>query len=302
MEAKKRKELTPKQQKTRNILGWIGNAVCVCIVVFALVVAIFIIAGSTNDDRLTRFGDKIYMNVASDSMSPTFNTSDVLISNAYKEGDVLKPGMVITFKTTINVNGTMYEAFNTHRIMKVDGNNLYTRGDKKGGDWKAAIGTNDGTWDPGSVSVSKVVATWGSVDEAGNFTAGKMLKGVGGFSNWIQDTENAGQGMKTRFFCVIVLPLILLFVIYAFVLIRTLVIAKLEKEKVAKTVAVESGDLSEDEKRRIAEEYLASLKKDDSDNLADAGEQDNAEVTEEVKEEAPQEEAPAEASEETKED
>jgi len=274
--AKERKELTPQQQKTRNILGWIANGVCVVIVVFALVVAIFIIAGSTNEDKLTRFGDKIYMNVASDSMAPTFKTSDVLISNAYNQGDTLKVGMVVTFKTTINVNGSMYEAFNTHRIVKIDGSSIYTRGDAKGGDWKdtASTGINDGTWDQSPITASKIVATWGSVDDSLNFTAGKMLKGVGGFSNWIQDTAGAGQNMKTRFFCVIVLPLILLFVLYAFVLIRTLIVAKLEKERVAKTVAVE-GDLSEEEKRRIAEEYLASLNKNkDLANSNDTKEED----------------------------
>lgn len=276
-----KKELTPQQQKVRTILSWVANVACVLVVVFALVVAIFIIAGS-NDDKLTRFGKKIYMNVASDSMEPTFATSDVIIADAFDgTASDLKVGMVVTFKTNINIGGTLYESYNTHRIMKIAGTQVYTRGDNQEGSWKDAIGeSTDGSWDPSPVSVSKIVATWGSVDADGNYTSGKMLKGVGGFSNWIQDTANAGQNMKTRFFCVIVLPLILLFVLYAFVLVRTLIIAKLEKERVAKT-APAAGDLSEEEKRRIAEEYMASLNASSETQETQENQEDLADITKE---------------------
>ena len=112
------------------------------------------------------------------------------------------------------------------------------------------------------------------MDENGNFVEGKMLKGVGGFSNWIQDTENFGASRKTRFFCVVVLPLILLFVIYAFILVRTLVVAKLENQRKVQSEQVITVDsLSDEEKRRLAQEYLASLQAqtggDTSDTKAD---------------------------------
>lgn len=59
------------------------------------------------------------------------------------------------------------------------------------------------------------------------------------------------------------LPLILLFVIYAFVLIRTLVIAKLENQRKVQAEQVVTVDsLSDEEKRRLAQEYLASLAKE----------------------------------------
>lgn len=101
-----------------------------------------------------------------------------------------------------------------------------------------------------------------------------MLKGVGGFSNWIQDTAYSGAQQKTRFFCVVVLPLILLFVIYAFILVRTLVIAKLENQRKVQAEQVITVDsLSDEEKRRLAQEYLASLQAqtggDTSDTKAD---------------------------------
>lgn len=271
-----KKERTPQQQKAMTILNWVATAVCIVVIVFALVVAIFTIAGSTNDNHLTQFGDKIYLNVATDSMEPTFNTSDVIIATAFdyqKQISELKVGQVITFKTTARSGNATYEIFNTHRIVRInraeDGTirNFTTRGDNsKSGDrdnskisWQEAV-ASDNLGLTETVTPSNVVATWGSVDENGNFVEGKMLKGVGGFSNWIQDTENFGASQKTRFFCVVVLPLILLFVIYAFILVRTLVVAKLENQRKVQSEQVITVDsLSDEEKRRLAQEYLASL-------------------------------------------
>ena len=286
-----KKARTPQQQKAMTILKWVATAVCIVVIVFALVVAIFTIAGTTNDDHLMRFGDKIYLNVASDSMEPTFDTSDVIIATAFdyqKQISELKVGQVITFKTTARSGGATYEIFNTHRIVRInfaeDGKtvrNFTTRGDNsKSGDkdnstisWQDAVAQNNlGLTE--TVAPSNVVATWGSVDENGNFVEGKMLKGVGGFSNWIQDTENFGASRKTRFFCVVVLPLILLFVIYTFILVRTLVVAKLENQRKVQSEQVITVDsLSDEEKRRLAQEYLASLQAqtdgDASDTKAD---------------------------------
>lgn len=297
-----KKERTPQQQKAMTILNWVATAVCIVVIVFALVVAIFTIAGTTNDDHLMRFGDKIYLNVASDSMEPTFDTSDVIIATAFdyqKQISELKVGQVITFKTTARSGGATYEIFNTHRIVRInfaeDGKtvrNFTTRGDNsKSGDkdnstisWQDAVAQNNlGLTE--TVAPSNVVATWGSVDENGNFVEGKMLKGVGGFSNWIQDTENFGASRKTRFFCVVVLPLILLFVIYAFILVRTLVVAKLENQRKVQSEQVITVDsLSDEEKRRLAQEYLASLQAqtggDASDTKADDAQTDDAQTDE----------------------
>lgn len=287
-----KKERTPQQQKAMTILNWVATAVCIVVIVFALVVAIFTIAGTTNDDHLMRFGDKIYLNVASDSMEPTFDTSDVIIATAFdyqKQISELKVGQVITFKTTARSGGATYEIFNTHRIVRInfaeDGKtvrNFTTRGDNsKSGDkdnstisWQDAVAQNNlGLTE--TVAPSNVVATWGSVDENGNFVEGKMLKGVGGFSNWIQDTENFGASRKTRFFCVVVLPLILLFVIYAFILVRTLVVAKLENQRKVQSEQVITVDsLSDEEKRRLVQEYLSSLQAQTGGDTSDTQAED----------------------------
>ncbi|MBQ3755252.1 MAG: signal peptidase I, partial [Clostridia bacterium] len=215
---------------------------------------------------------KVYMNVMSDSMEPTFSKGDVLIANEYKgDGTDLKVGQVITFKTSIMIGGQQFDSFNTHRIIKItnssSGLTIYTRGDNQKNpdgsyqDWHDYVDSQEGTKVDRAIydyEIEKIVAVWGDVDENLNFTPGKMLKGAGLLSNWLQEP---GKNTQARFFCIIVLPLIILFVAYAFVLVRTLVIAKIEKEKAVvadTTVTVDS--LSDEEKRRLAEEYLASLK------------------------------------------
>lgn len=303
-----KKERTPQQQKAMTILNWVATAVCIVVIIFALVVAIFTIAGSTNDNHLTQFGDKIYLNVASDSMEPTFNTSDVIIATAFdyqKQLSEIKVGQVVTFKTTVRSNsGTTYEVYNTHRIVHInyeeDGKtvrNFTTRGDNQEGTWQEIAAELEKKVEDQNqtllnkdiretVTPSNIVATWGSVDGEGNFTAGKMLKGVGGFSNWIQDTEHFGANQKTRFFCVVVLPLILLFVIYAFILVRTLVIAKLENQRKVQSEQVVSVDgLSDEEKRRLAQELLASLQASAGGENADNAAAQEAPVQEEKSDE-----------------
>lgn len=275
--AKEKKELSPKQQKVRSILNWVATGVCIVVIVFALVVAIFTIAGATNDDHLTRFGDTYYLNVASDSMDPTFSPDDVIIATALDSANAksLKVGQVVTFRTTVSTSSGRYQIFNTHRIVAINRtdagevSSYTTRGDHQSSTWQDAAAellkdkedrNADVIGSTENMQASAIVATWGSVNEDGTFTSGKMLKGVGGFSNWIQDTEHFGASQKVRFFCVVVLPLILLFVVYAFVLIRTIVIAKLENQRKVQAQQVVTVDsLSDEEKRRLAQEYLASL-------------------------------------------
>lgn len=323
---KKAKEVTPKQEKIKTALNWIMTILCIVLIVFALVVAIFTIVRSTNGLNLTAFGNKIYMNVASDSMEPTFSKDDIIIVNRYEgDGSDLKVGLVITFSA--NING--YQAYNTHRIVyikytdegKVD--YIKTRGDNRKDEqgniipWQNSFVTDDrevdrnylgpdGTWDNWVVTINNInasqtwsqnalVATWGSADGNGNFQNGKMLKGVGAFANWLQDSE---QG-KTRFFCVIVLPLIILFIAYAFVLVRTLVIAKLENNKKVQGEPVRDVDsMSDEEKRRLARELLASL---GGENVAmkegtapDGGDQSHIESESNGEESGSSSEAPAE--------
>lgn len=295
---KEKKELTSTQQKVKVALNWTVNIACVILIIFALIVAIFTIVRSTNSDNITKFGNNCYFNVMSDSMSPVFTENDVIIADYYEgDGSDLQVGQVITFKASIPIKGTLYESFNTHRIIKINKSGdvvteIITRGDNQPGTWQEVKDDQKKWGNYEKVLPSNVVATWGSVDKEGSFTPGRMLKGCGAFSNWLQDPESG----KTNFFCVVVLPLILLFVIYAFILVRTLIIAKLENnKKVVGETAVTVDSLSDAEKRRLAEEYLASLQAAPAETPSDVVEGEEAPA--ENAEDKPSEEIEAQADE-----
>lgn len=75
--------------------------------------------------------------VISNSMAPTFRAGDVLILQS--AGDSLEPGMIVSYRKGGNLI--------THRVVRVDGATLVTRGDNNLGD------------DPWTVPVSSVVGT-----------------------------------------------------------------------------------------------------------------------------------------------
>ena len=99
---KEKKELTPEQQKRKSVIGWVVNILSVIIIVFALVFAILTIIRVTNSNGVTAVAGKVYMNVMSDSMEPTFSKGDVIVANEFN-GDVnsLKVGQVVTFKARV---------------------------------------------------------------------------------------------------------------------------------------------------------------------------------------------------------
>ena len=261
---KEQKELTPQQQKVRTILGWVASALCVVIIVIALVISIMTITRTTGEKGVANIAGNAFMPVQTDSMEPTFDKGDLIITKIYEgNGTDLQVGQVITYKARVNNGGTLVEIFKTHRISEITNTNGTLR--------FTVIGDNpnpeDGAAGKDFVYVDSIVATWGTpatpIDSDGdgeydsfNVTKdsmGKNMGKIGVFINWL-------QGNRTNYFLVIVLPLILMFVIYAYILIRSFIIAKLAKTKeeaVASTATVDG--LSEEDKRRLAEEYLAEL-------------------------------------------
>lgn len=255
---KEQKELTPQQQKVRTILGWVASALCVVIIILALVISIMTITRTTGGKGVANIAGNAFMPVQTDSMEPTFDKGDLIITKIYEgDGSDLQVGQVITYKARVNNGGTLVEIFKTHRISEITDTNGTLR--------FTVIGDNpnpeDGSAGKDFVYVDSIVATWGSpaslnADGTFNITKdsmGKNMGKIGVFINWL-------QGNRTNYFLVIVLPLILMFVIYAYILIRSFIIAKLAKTKeeaVASTATVDG--LSEEDKRRLAEEYLAEL-------------------------------------------
>lgn len=256
---KEKKELTPEQIKVRNILGWVVTALCIALIIASLVISIVTIANAGNTTgELKGIGGNVFMPVQTDSMDPTFKAGDLIITKIYEgDGSDLKVGQVITYRDRVGQNGVTYEIFVTHRIadIGVDENGKVIQ--------FKVVGDNpnlqDGASGTDTVKVSDVVATWGTPAEQnadGTFNVTKDTKGgnmgqIGALINFIQHD-------KTNYFLIIVLPLIIIFLIYVFFLVRSLVIAKIAKTK-EEAVSTAVDGLSEEDKRRLAEEYLAQL-------------------------------------------
>ena len=260
---REKKQLTPQQQKVRNILGWVASALCVVIIVIALIISIMTITRTTGEKGVAHIAGNAFMPVQTDSMEPTFDTGDLIITKIYEgDGSDLKVGQVITYKARVNVGGTLVEIFKTHRILEISNTNGTLRFKVVGDNPNPQDGANSADF----VYVNEVVATWGTpatpIDSNGDgqydsfdipeSTHGKNMGKIGVFINWL-------QGNRTNYFLVIVLPLILMFVVYAYILIRSFVIAKLAKTKEEAASSATVDGLSEEDKRRLAEEYLAEL-------------------------------------------
>ena len=264
--SKEKKELTPQQIKVRNIMGWVVSALCIALIIASLIVSIVTIANARNGEggKIKGLAGNAFMPVQTDSMDPTFKAGDLIITKIYEgDGSDLQVGQVITYKKRVGAQGGLIEIFVTHRISDIG---YDTNGRLKG---FTVVGDNPNPQDGASgsefVNVGDVVATWGTPAEKnadGTFNITKDTKGgnmgqIGALINFIQND-------KTNYFLVIVLPLIIIFLIYVFILVRSLVIAKIAKTK-EETLATAGVDgLSEEDKRRLAEEYLAQLARENA--------------------------------------
>ena len=262
-EKKVKKELTPQQLKVRNILGWVATGLCIALIIASLIVSIVTIANAGKDGELKGIGGNVFMPVQTDSMEPTFKAGDLVITKIYDgDGSDLKVGQVVTYtKYVTNGNAALVQIYVTHRISEITevrGELAFIVVGDNPNPQDGAAGTETITWD-------KVVATWGTPAEKnadGTFNVTKDNKGgnMGQIGVLINEIKND----KTVYFLVVVLPLIVIFLAYVFVLVRSLVIEKIAKTKEEAMATAGVDGLSEEDKRRLAEEYLAQLARENA--------------------------------------
>ena len=272
MSTKQKRELTPKQIKVRNIMGWVVSALCIALIIAALVVSIVTISNTTKSNgQVSGLFGKANMVVKTDSMESTIMTHDFIVVELVDldEAMNLEIGQVITYRRIENGRWILV----THRI-----SDYIVSGDgSRVGYIVVGDNPNPKTGEAGTDNVycTDVLGKWGTPAEQnadGTFnitkeTEGANLGQIGKLINFIQED-------KTNYFLVVVLPLIVIFLIYVFILVRSLVIAKIDKTKEEALATAGVDGLSEEDKRRLAEEYLAQLAREnavkaDADNTAD---------------------------------
>ena len=174
-------------------------------------------------------------------MEDTFTTGDLLLSQVTNDpGETYEVGDIVSFP--IDVNGE--SVLNTHRIVEVieDDNITYyrTQGDNKNTNPEPDIDLQ---------TASTIVAKY----------TGTKISGLGNVLSFIRT--------QLGFFLCVLLPMIIFFVYEAIRVVMNIIAYNNEKAINNAQAAVQNSELTEEQKQKAIEEYLASLeqsKKDDS--------------------------------------
>ena len=219
----------------KKVVKRIVNIIIDIIVILILAVSILIVTLSltSKSSGVPNVFGVAPLSVLSSSMEDTINTGDMILCEVtndptyeYEKGDI------VTFPITVNGESVL----NTHRIVEVvkDDNITYyrTQGDNKK--------TNPEP-DEELQTSSSIVAKY----------TGTKIGGVGNFLSFIRT--------QLGFFLCVLLPMIIFFVYEAIRVVLNLLAYNKEKTLEEAKLAVDSAELTEEQKKRAIEEYLASV-------------------------------------------
>lgn len=239
----------------------IVNILIDIIVVFILIISatILTISLTTNQDTGAPnvFGYTLNT-IQSPSMEPVMHKGDLIIGKIVDENTPeFKVGDIVIYTTTKQMDdGSNQYVLVCHRIVKtkVDGETTYylTKGDYNDVTDEDTVG-----W----LTSDKIVGVYENSEYKG-----ALLKGVGSIYDYLLDFWG--------FFFVIVLPMILFFIYELIRVIMNIVAYTKEKALVAATEAAQSAELTEAQKQKAIEEYLASQKANENPDKPDNDEKE----------------------------
>ena len=217
--------------KAKKIYNAVSTAIVALIFVFMVVVVAVILVQKSSGGESKIFGYYMY-DVLTDSMSGTIEPGDVIMCKAVDDINSLQVGDIITFKAP---NGNYNE---THRIVEIarndDGtvNYFKTKGDN-------AKAVDNWQLNPQNVKAKYV----------------KKSVFVGGLrkfmSNWY------------GYVVVVVIPLCIVFALIISSVVRDKL--ALEKEKEKEEGKITLSDISEEDKKKLLENYINADKTDSDD-------------------------------------
>ena len=227
------------KQKLSKILHRIDDVLVILVLIVSVLIATLSLTSKSSG--VPNIFGVAPLSVQSDSMSGTFETGDLIFCKVTNDPSVeYQKDDIVTFP--IEINGV--EVLNTHRITEVikDDNNTYyqTQGDNKD--------TNPAA-DEILQTSSTIVAQYTGVKIGGLGTVLSFLRTQLGF-----------------FLCVL-LPMIIFFLYEAVRVVLNVIAYNKEKALEEAKSAVAGAELTEEQKKKAIEEYLASLNenKDETD-------------------------------------
>lgn len=219
----------------KKVVKRIVNIVIDIIVVMILAVSVLIVTLSltSNSSGVPNIFGVAPLSVQTGSMEDTLNPGDLIFSEVTNDPSYeYEKGDIVTFPITVNGESVL----NTHRIVEVikDENITYyrTQGDNKE--------TNPDP-DEELQTSSTIVAKY----------TGAKIGGVGNILSFIRT--------QLGFFLCVLLPMIIFFIYEAIRVIFNIIAYNKEKALEQAKLAVDSAELTEEQKKRAIEEYLASV-------------------------------------------
>lgn len=230
-------------KKVFNVI--IDVIIILILIVSVLVVTLSLTSRSTGVPNI--FG-VAPLSIQTESMEDTLNVGDLIFSKVSTDaGDRFKVGDIVSFYQEINGE----QRINTHRIVEVvvegDGSELYrTQGDNK-----------DSNPEPDKQlkAPTDILAVY----------TGTKIGGIGHVLSFLRKPEGF-------LFCVL-LPMIAFFIYEIIRVVMNIMIYNKEKAKEAAAAQVANSELTEEQKQRAIEEYLAQQKQSE-----EAKQDGNAEV------------------------
>lgn len=237
-----------------KLLKKVLNVVIDIVIILIMIISILIVALSitSKTSGIPNIFGIAPLSVETESMKDTLNVGDLIFSKV--ENNRTKPyevGDIVSFYIEIDGESRL----NTHRIIDiVKDNETYfykTKGDNEltNPDADAELKTSD-----------QIIAIY----------TGTKIPGIGNFFSFIRT--------QLGFFLVILLPMILFFVYQAIRVIMNIIAYNKEKAAEEAAAAVANSDLTEEQKQRAIEEYLAKQKAQESETAvqtpADGGSSD----------------------------
>lgn len=220
----------------------IFNVIIDVIVILILIISIFIVALSltSKSSGVPNILGVAPLSVQSNSMEDTFSIGDLLLSQVTNDpGETYEVGDIVTFPIEIDGESVL----NTHRIVEViddDSITYYkTQGDNKDTNPEPDVDLQ---------SASTIVAKY----------TGTKISGFGNVLSFIRT--------QLGFFLCVLLPMILFFVYEAIRVVMNIIAYNNEKTLEAAKNSVQNSELTEEQKKKAIEEYLASVEKSKEDD------------------------------------
>ncbi len=223
-----------------KVLNIIVDVLVVCVLIISVLVLTIVLTAQGEGKVPSVFG-KAPISVLSDSMHgdapDDFDKGDLLLCDVLDKNakDNLKKGDVITFQE--DINGDEKLEYVTHRIYKENKDGTFqTKGD------------NNTTYDqdPKGTTVFDNIA---KDDVLAKYT-GSKIGGLGGIMQYLQT--------PLGFFLCILLPMIIFFLYQAVRVVLNLMAYNKEKVMLKAQEAIANADLTEEQKQKAIEEYLAA--------------------------------------------